>query len=312
MKIILKNLKQVPYNVELESDKNTIKDLKKEIEKLHGFDANLIKLLHNGKVLEDEKTLENYKIKEENVIIMMNTKPKKKSETQSIEQVKPPSPKKQEPPKKEEEEPKPYTAEQVNQLIEMGYESEKVEKALDAANGNLQIAIEFLASGNIPERSSNNQVSQLYSQYNNSDSSLPSLLQFYASLIKILCHDQPEKIFSILNTLEQKEPDLLDLIRENEEEFKRLIVSPINQDDLNNYKRMIEERGGEGRRRQVRINLTPEEREAINRLKNLGDFSESDIIQAYIACDKNEELAANYLFEQRLRDEEEQNNNPGQ
>ena len=78
MKIILKNLKQVPYNVELESDKNTIKDLKKEIEKLHGFDANLIKLLHNGKVLEDEKTLENYKIKEENVIIMMNTKPKKK------------------------------------------------------------------------------------------------------------------------------------------------------------------------------------------------------------------------------------------
>ena len=55
MKLILKNLKQVQYIVELESDKNTVKDLKNEIEKLHGFDSSLIKLLHNGKVLEDSK-----------------------------------------------------------------------------------------------------------------------------------------------------------------------------------------------------------------------------------------------------------------
>ena len=130
MKLILKNLKQVQYNVEMESEKNTIKDLKNEIEKLHGFDSNIIKLLHNGKVLEDAKTLEEYQIKDENVIIMMNTKPKQKTEPQSTEQAKPSSPKKEEqpkaeePPKKEEEKPNANSS-QVDQLVEMGYEKEK-------------------------------------------------------------------------------------------------------------------------------------------------------------------------------------------
>ena len=51
---------------------------KNEIEKVHGFDSNLMKLLHNGVVLEDAKTLRDYNIKDENVIIMMNSKIKPK------------------------------------------------------------------------------------------------------------------------------------------------------------------------------------------------------------------------------------------
>ena len=324
MKIILKNLKQVQYNVEMESEKNTIKDLKNEIEKLHGFDSNLIKLLHNGKVLEDSKTLEEYQIKDENVIIMMNTKPKVKAEAQPTEQAKPSSPKKEEQPKKEEEKPKTNTStntntnsntnsnsDKVNQLVEMGYEKEKVEKALNAANGNIQLAIEFLTSGMIPERPPSNQLNQQYNQPSSSGS-LPPELKTYASLIKVVCHDQPDKIFGILNSLKQRNPDLINLIKEKQEDFKNYLVSPINQDDINAVKAMDDEIRANAGRRQIRINLTPEDREAINRLKNLGDFNESDIIQAYFACEKNEELAANYLFEQKLRDEDEQNNNQGQ
>ena len=282
---------------------------------MHGFDSNLMKLLHNGVILEDSKTLESYNIKNENVVIMMNSKPKQKPVVPQPDTNNNTNTNNEE--KKNIEKPKPDFSEKINSLVEMGYEREKVEKALNASNGNVDIAIEYLTSGNIPDNSpsnlnlgnnnTNNTNNSNNTNNNNSTNLDPELIK-NASIIKILCQRNPNKIISLLNNIKLRSPELLNKIKQHEEDFKNYLISPITQEDIDNF-RNIQQTLRTGGVRRPQIQLTKEESEAVQRLKQLGNFSQAEVIQAYFACDKNEELTANFLFEQKLRDEDEANNN---
>lgn len=55
----------------------------------------------------------------------------------------------------------------------------------------------------------------------------------------------------------------------------------------------------------MQVNLTEEEVAAVERLEQLG-FGRQMVLQAFLLCDKNEELAANFLFESAEEDEQMQ------
>ena len=66
--------------------------------------------------------------------------------------------------------------------------------------------------------------------------------------------------------------------------------------------------GGQGGVPPGSISVTPAEMESINNLVQLG-FTKERAAEAFFACDKNEEMAANFLFEAGAMDEDQATQN---
>ena len=103
--------------------------------------------------------------------------------------------------------------------------------------------------------------------------------------LRQIVQQQPQMLEPILQQVGTGNPQLAAMIAERPEEFLRLLAEDQGDDDA------ALPPGAQA------IQVTEEEREAIERLCRLG-FERDLVIQAYFACDKNEELAANFLFDQ--------------
>ncbi|KAF3794265.1 Ubiquitin receptor [Nymphaea thermarum] len=111
--------------------------------------------------------------------------------------------------------------------------------------------------------------------------------QFLA--LRSMVQANPQILQPMLQELSKQNPQLLRLIQEHQAEFLQLINEPLEGSEGDIFEQLEQDMPQS-------ISVTPEEREAIERLEAMG-FDRALVIEAFLACDKNEELAVNYLLE---------------
>jgi UV excision repair protein RAD23 len=230
------------------------------------------------------------------------------------------------------------------QIMEMGFDREMVMKAMRAAFNNPDRAVEYLMTG-IPEgmdppsapaapagggggaapggapaanpalmQALQQQMGQMGEGAGGPLDHLRADPQF--NMLRQLVQARPEMLQPLLQELGQAHPEVLQAIQDNQEEFVRLInepVDPAQQMQAQMAMQSLMAQGGmagdgEGDDGQVQITLTEAEAASLANLEALG-FPRQICLEAYLACDKNEEVAANYLFENgadMMADEAEQ------
>ena len=108
-----------------------------------------------------------------------------------------------------------------------------------------------------------------------------------------------------MTQLSTSQPQLFALIQQNPGAFMNLILGGAGGANLPGAGMGGGAPAGAGRGAGgSAIRVSPEEMEAIERLVQLG-FPKHKAAEAYFACDKNEEMAANFLFEHGFEDEDD-------
>ncbi|KAL3849505.1 hypothetical protein ACJIZ3_011387 [Penstemon smallii] len=111
--------------------------------------------------------------------------------------------------------------------------------------------------------------------------------QFQA--LRTMVQSNPQILQPMLQELRKQNPSLLRHIQENHQEFLRLINEPVDSSEEDTSDEAEEDMSHD-------VNVTPAEQKAIERMEAMG-FARAFVIEAFFACDRNEELAVNYLLE---------------
>lgn len=170
----------------------------------------------------------------------------------------------------------------VQEILNMGIGTrEEVIAALNASFGNADVAVQYLLSGEIPDYESDVLQEDLEEGEGFGFETLRELPFF--NQIKALVQQDPANLEIILRNIRAQSPDLYEQIIQNKEQFLQLLQEPVDPSSLPFPTQTV-------------VIQSQEDRDAIERLCDLG-FPKEKVIEAFLACDKNEELAANYLFE---------------
>ncbi|XP_055371461.1 UV excision repair protein RAD23 homolog B-like, partial [Condylostylus longicornis] len=108
--------------------------------------------------------------------------------------------------------------------------------------------------------------------------------------IRVLLQQNPSMIDFVIQRIGETNVGLLELISQNQDDFIDMINEPIqfhNNSTVVNENDTVNENGV--------VTISGNDWNAITGLMELG-FSESECVEAYLACERNEEIAANYLL----------------
>jgi UV excision repair protein RAD23 len=372
MKVTVKTLQQQQFTLEV-SEVDTILNIKEKIEAQEKFPVAHQKLIHAGKILEDNSKITDSKIGENDFLVLMVRKPKDAPPTKAAEPIKAteppkpvpipttttpvsstPSPQPTPAPKPVESsisaakpaEPVPSPSvsgslvtgleyeQTLNNLMDMGFPKEEVVRALRAAFNNPDRAVEYLTTG-IPDiheptvtpttpqptggQSTGGQSTggapspsiqpttplippqflqqqqQQQQQQSTGGSGVFDFLRQHPqfNLLRQMVQSNPQLLQPVLQQLGEQNPQILQLINQHQQEFIQLINEPVQGGNPGGIPGIGATATPPGAQY---IQVTQEEKAAIDRLENLG-FDRSTVIEAFFACDKDETLAANYLLE---------------
>ncbi|KAF4803300.1 RAD23 B, nucleotide excision repair protein [Turdus rufiventris] len=314
MQITLKTLQQQTFRIDIDPEE-TVKALKEKIESERGKDAFPVagqKLIYAGKILNDETALKEYKIDEKNFVVVMVTKPKAaagatqpSNATSTVGSttaaptavaapipVPAPVPAPVPPPPAPDAvacEPAPVSAPKEEKPEEKPPEAPPAAvspSSIDSTTGDtsrsnlFEDAISALVTG----QSYENMVTEIMSMGYEREQVIAALRASF---------NNPDRAVEYL----------LMQISQHQEHFIHMLNEPVlesrqglsGSDDGASTGGI----GDAGNAHMNYIQVTPQEKEAIERLKALG-FPEGLVIQAYFACEKNENLAANFLLQQNF------------
>ncbi|XP_077201485.1 UV excision repair protein RAD23 homolog B isoform X3 [Paroedura picta] len=218
----------------------------------------------------------------------------------------------------------------VTEIMSMGYEREQVIAALRASFNNPDRAVEYLLMGIPGDRESQGMADppQAASTGASPSSAVAAAaatttttttatsstgghpLEFLRNQpqfqqMRQIIQQNPSLLPALLQQIGRENPQLLQQISQHQEHFIQMLNEPVQESGQGGGGSGGGGGGGggvaaeAGSRHMNYIQVTPQEKEAIERLKALG-FPEGLVIQAYFACEKNENLAANFLLQQNF------------
>lgn len=315
-KLTIKTLQQTSFKIDIDEDKS-VRELKERIESDHGKDypCDSQKLIYNGKILSDESKLAEYSIDEKKFIVLMITRPppapKPATTTEPTKTTASSSVKKEEAKAKTSDDSKPKASTTTTTTTS---------QPLTVSSATTHTAT--------PARPSNPTAPSPAANRPNPAAGVPQMDRLAAMMhhpqfrqIQDMIQQNPHLLSQTIEALASTDPEMYTFISEHPD----LFVNALNHPPIAGMRGLSsrtgsavpgaraggQESASEGGARapmpahqqppapaleQLVPNVSEHDKAAIERLKELG-FPESMVVQAYIACDKDEQLAANLLFQ---------------